>query len=289
MRIPVDLYHKPQLKHQLERCQAFVEGMRAAGDEPVVRIVAGDAPAPDPADVSIFWSGRFPAVTAALREAGRRYLLLEESRWNGNGWGATVGWDGYHGSAKFYADAADKSRRWVHGLKAKAWRDNPDGCALIFGQVPGDFATRDMPKDFYERAIRFFLKAGVPVVYRPHPSGRPGMIGPEVFFDRVARDNKTPLSNALKAARLSVSWTTTAGCDAVAAGVPSIIMGRDSMAFGMGADDLTLDPPTPDRSAWLNHLGQTEWRWDEIRAGVAWAQLRAGVEEILASREAAAG
>lgn len=266
----LDIYHNPRLAHHLARAEMFVEGMRAAGDDPVVRIIEGDNPAGNDGDFALFWSGRFPRVSAAYD----MYLLMEGGRWldGGVGKSLSVGWNGFSGGAEFCADLSDASRVPLFGFELQDWKDSDDGYVLLFGQVVGDFGSHDIDlAALYDEVIDFYRASGVDVVFRPHPAD------PSDSMQQGVKVSKGKLDKALAGARLTVSWTSTAGVDSVLAGVPSVALGQNSPAHDVSAHVLTLDPPRPDRTDWVNWLSQTEWTYAELRDGVAWRQLRNGL------------
>jgi hypothetical protein len=268
--VKVDAYINPRMAHHRARVDLFVEGMVAAGDDPVVRLLEGDSPAGNDGDFALFWSGRFPKACAAYDH----YLLMEGGRWLAGGVGksVSVGWNGFGGGAEFCADENDTSRRELFPFAPEAWRDNDQGYALLFGQVQRDFGAEDTNlAALFDAAAAFYRDAGIKVMYRPHPADASG------YAPKNVKVSTGKLEKALAGARLAVSWTSTAGVDAVLAGVPSVALGQNSPARAVSADVLTLEPPTPDREPWLNWLTQTEWTYDEIAAGVAWAQLRKGL------------
>lgn len=265
----LDIYYNPHMAHHVGHCTKFMEGMRAAGEKVTDRWIPGDAPVKDKGDVALFWSGKFPNVIAAYD----KYLLMEGAVFSYRlGESLCCGWNGYHGGADYCTNPKDASRSKRPGLSLQPWRKNEDGYALIFGQVTGDFAARDVNLPaFYREAADWYRERGVEVRFRPHPHARDDE-GPA----DIARDVR-PLEETLSEARLTVSWSTTAASDAVAFGVPSVAICHESFAYPVTAHEYTLSPPTPDRKGWLNSLGQSEWTWNEVIHGDCWAKLRTGL------------
>ena len=85
------------------------------------------------------------------------------------------------------------------------------------------------------------------------------------------------LADCLADARWVVTFNSNSGVDAVLAGVPTVAVDQGAMAWAVTGRDPTVQPPTPDRSTWAAELAWCQWTLDEIKKGVAWDHLRAGL------------
>lgn len=245
--------------------EAIVEGIRAAGDEPVIE---RDATSP----VAVCWGWR---KGQPLRARGHEVLVMERG-YLGDRLGAwtSLGWNGLNGRALRPAAPADGGARFMrhfpHALKP--WKTDGKGYALILGQFPGDAAIEGVDMEgFYNHAARRLEEFGYAVRFRPHPAAEAR--GVRVAALPAHRIGGT-LAEALAGAALAVTWNSNSGVDAVLAGVPLIAMDEGSMAWEMAAHDVGVDPVRPSRWEWAARLAWTQWTAEEIASGAAWAHMR---------------
>lgn len=74
-------------------------------------------------------------------------------------------------------------------------------------------------------------------------------------------------------AALAVSYNSTAGVEAVLAGVPTVTLDEGAMAWPVSGHTI-FDRVKPDREAWCHQLAWTQFSLDEIRSGFCWEMLK---------------
>jgi hypothetical protein len=165
--------------------------------------------------------------------------------------------------------------RWeALGVPLARWRDPGTGTiVLVAGQVPGDANVAGLDTRRWAEATISELRGHTdrPIVYRPHPKDfNPGGV------DGVPLSRR-PLHEDLAQAWALVTWNSNSAVEAVLAGVPVFCLSR-AMASPVGLDDLSRieTPATPDRQQWAHDLAYTQWRLDEMEAGLPWRHLMEG-------------
>jgi hypothetical protein len=172
------------------------------------------------------------------------------------------------------------------------WCPNPDGYALIMGQMPGDQAVRPYI-NFYDWAAKIYLDLqalGYEVKFRPHPGQKLPMKsrfvkhakicvhkeefelfrGLESLMDaKVVMHDKIKLREALFGAKVVVTFNSNSGVDAALYGRPVIAMDIGAMAWDVAGHKLT-EIVTPNRAAWAHALAWKQWTRDELANGDCW-------------------
>jgi hypothetical protein len=208
-----------------------------------------------------------------LMESGKTVLITERgwlgdpTKWVG------IGWNGLNGRAT-HTEVDDGGDRlnWVRPGLLSPWKAEVmpgPGVALIMGQVAFDSAVMhtDIVK-WYSKVCAELEAEGYKVKFRPHP-----------------RDQRTPLkarcevvkgelTEALKGVALAVTFNSTAGVDAVLAGVPTVTYDRGSMAWEVTTHSSKEQPIRPAREKWAAALAWKQWTLDEIASGFAWETVR---------------
>jgi len=264
-------------------------------------------------DLLVAWNGfRDPAkaVIDEARRLGAKVLILEQGFWN---------------RAKYtQADPIGSQHRalWASRLRLPA---PPDGAArlakfypqgikpihakkggyvLVLGQVAGDTQLLDseiqgpLP---LQRAVKGAIPAGVQVYFRPHPqttnvisSSNKAILpilgggDPKNEANAYARDKSGPgLAEALAGARFVILINSTAGNEALAAGVPVLALGpalflsagvaRQARVATLKNDvDAMLAGWCPKPEAvenYLRWLAARQWNPEEFAAGPVMRQL----------------
>lgn len=245
------LIHVNAMEHQRAHAAAMAAGLIRHG----VEVRYGTWDVPEPCDVAVVWGAKQSRVFAA----GRPVLVMERGHLPDRMLMTSVGW-GDLGRRGRYPTAPDGGARWqarYAGLM-QPWATR-QGYALIIGQVPGDAALRGLDIAAWVEQVAATLGArGWTVRFRPHPlAARPG----------------APLAEDLAGAAIAVTFNSTAGVEAVLAGVPTVTLDAGAMAWPVAAHALS-DPPTrPAREAWAWDLAWTQWSVEEIATGEAWAHV----------------
>jgi hypothetical protein len=255
--------HANQTTHQQAWCGAMAEGLQRHG----VSVVMAPYDEPRECDFAVVWGWRQQAVI----NAGKNVLVMERGHIHPRMDWASCGWNGLQRDATY--PKAPNGERWERhfGSMMEPWQDR-DGCALILGQVIGDASLRgrDIHAWAAGAASRLREVGYDEIVYRPHPMmARAGF----EFCPREARLSKNKdLADDLGGASVAVSFTSTAGVDAVLAGVPHIAWHDASMAWPVSGR-APHERVMPDRERWAHDLAWTQWTNDEIRSGEAWEAL----------------
>ncbi len=254
--------------HQVELCGLMACGMKACGVE-VECVRPGTL---GTGDLVVCWGWHIG------REYSDRDVLVLERGHVGNRRAYTsAGWNGLGGYGT-YPPCLDDGARWRarHGDLMKPWRPlmqpgHQGHYALLIGQCYGDAAVADLPSfaAWARASARALAAQGWPVRYRPHPLMRGVDLGPGDVPVSTAT-----LAEDLAGAALCVTYSSTTGIESVLAGVPTIAMGRGSMAravAGHSLDDVVQLP----RKAWADRLAWAQWDRDELASGAAWTTLLA--------------
>lgn len=218
------------------------------------------------------------------RHMGTRLIIIDSAPVRrGDYWAA--GFGGLGGYADFRLEAFEPSlSRWnTFGVPLLPWKNNPEGPAVVIGQLHHDAAVQDTDHLTWAKSIFYLLIShGVKTSFRPHPlAKRPRVYGiPEKYWD------VRPLPNVLEEARCVVTWNSTVGVDAAIFGTPVFAFDRGSFAYPVaehimpiavigdtsifGNDGLIK---MPDRGPWAAKLAYCQWNLKEMRDGTAWAHL----------------
>ena len=148
-------------------------------------------------------------------------------------------------------------------------------CVGVLGQVPGDAALYGLDLDAWaQRTCAALLAQGRTVRYRPHPLVR--RCG-DVRCPAGATGSTGSLDEDLAGAALAVTFNSTAGVEAVLAGVPTVALDVGAMAWPVTTHDLA-SVQTPEREPWAHRLAWCQWTIEEIASGLAWEHLAAAGE-----------
>jgi len=259
--------HVNHADHQKSHGAAMKAGMERHG----IEVQFARFNEPTPADINVVWGYRQDRVHATAQ----RLLVMERGHLQDRMFWTSCGWGGLGGRAT-YPKTADGGARWRQHFAhlMKPWKSGGE-CVVVCGQVPGDAAIYNI--DFHAWATRVCGDAGAifgrPVVYRPHPLSvrlRDGNWHPP-----SAEVSTRPFAEDLARAMMVVTYNSTAGVEAVLAGVPVVAMDAGSMALPVASRSLEGALCRVDRAAWAHDLAWTGWSMDEITAGTAWEALQA--------------
>lgn len=254
------------LAHQVQHAAWIAAGLKRCG----WRVDAAAAGAPlGAADMVCCWGVKQKQVWAWQKQTGNPVLVMERAALQPRTVYTSMGFNGLAGRGT-YPRVDDGGTRWRKhfGQHMKPWRVSVGCYVLLCGQVIGDAAIWGVDFRTWAQQVTSSLKLqGKHVRYRPHPfSLKHGdkwkPFGAE-FSERAFEDD-------LKGAECVVTYTSTAGGEAVLAGVPAVAWDRGSMAWEVTAHDLDAPRLKPDRLDWAHRLAFTCWRPEEIESGKAW-------------------
>ena len=128
-----------------------------------------------------------------------------------------------------------------------------------------------------------------PIVLRAHPGDRQSKIYLKKLYDLAPQLNFSFSSNSDIRTDLSDCWAVVNhnSSPAVAAaieGIPVFVTDpARSQCQAIANTDLSLieQPHMPDRTAWLQQLAMSHWKFDELRSGQAWSHMRQFVHGVV--------
>lgn len=246
-----------------EPLESFERGLMAHGIRPNWR-PRGQY---KPCDLAIQWAHKSPMVQQGQRVRGLPYLVLEMGYFGDRKANVSCGFNGINGRAEFLNDRSPGDRWAKHGAEMKPWRTDGE-YVLVMGQVLGDtsLASCQQYPLWIARACQEAKVYGLPVRFRPHPKFK-GMKAPAQVLEGSLED-------ALAGAAGTITWNSNSAVDAVLAGVPAIVCDRGGMAYPVAAKCIGDDFIRPDRTQWAHDLAYTQWTWEELASGLAWAHLK---------------
>lgn len=148
---------------------------------------------------------------------------------------------------------------------------------LIVGQKSDD-ASHQMNGAQMGKLLREMVAAcraahpDVPVVVRPHPLDTQVVPNDLYGADSVSEPSHESLRDAMRHARAIVTYNSTSGWDAIAAGVPVVTFAqRDRCAYYHYTTALTTlaKLTSRQRQEALQRAASTQWTLDELRSGSA--------------------
>ncbi len=258
----VSIHYRKEFQHHAIWADAFTRGLGRHGIVP--RTIDGWSPTD--CDLAVFWGHHFrsKAVREVQLSRGLNYLVAERGYVGDRKEWTSLGYNGLNGQADFCNENSPGDRWKEHPEKAKAWSPGSKYILLI-GQVPTDSAVLGINFDRWVKDTTMELEqfAKLPVVFRPHP---------------LIEKPRLDLEKELISAACVVTYSSTAGVNAVLAGKPVIAFDPRSMVWPIAGHELAdvFDPPMPDRKQWLNNLAYSQWTLKEIERGVAWEHLKRG-------------
>lgn len=253
--------------HQREHGEALREGFEKHGIETV--FTPGDV-AVDGASFHCTWSVRGPKILEWSNRNGKPFLCCERGHVGDRMNWTSVGWNGlgHRGRYAQIEDGGERwNRHWQHLLQPWTTRQ---GTALVLGQCTGDSSLYGLKEGFEAWATEqchTLKRSGYQVRYRMHPlMKRRGSTFCPVSAHPSPQER---LWDDLQWASLAVSYNSTAGVEAVLAGVPTVTLDEGAMAWPVSGHTL-FDRVQPDREAWCHRLAWTQFCLDEIRSGFCW-------------------
>lgn len=237
------------VKHQLAPYNQFVEG-----------------------DFAVVWGVKQRIVFDRCAEKGMPVLVMERGHLQDRFFYTSLGWGGL-GRRAVYPGPDVCGDRWAkHWGQMEPWHGD-GGTVLVIGQCDGDASLWGV--DFRRWANSLtgaYAEFGCKVVYRPHPlMARCG----NLWAPSGATCSKAEtMAEDLAQAAVCVTYNSTAGVEAVLAGIPTITCDEGAMAWAVTEHEIGKPPPRPDRQPWAEWLACCQWSAAEICSGEAWAAVR---------------
>jgi len=264
MKPSVAIHYYPYLSHQLVWGMSFQKGLKRHGIEADL-IQYGTK---QDSDLTVFWGHgvRNQQIREKQIRTGRHYLVMERGFFNDRFLHCSLGFDGLNGLANYLNHSSPSSRWLLSRSSLKPW--NPWGdYYLLIGQVSGDNSCNHINMlEWYDEIIS---RTQVPVMFRPHPLDRSGRT------PKGARISSASLERDMAKAKAVITFSSTAGVDAMIAGKPVVAYDPISMVYEIAAKDVRTDASRePNREQWAYDLAYTQWNQKEIESGEAWEHLR---------------
>lgn len=195
-------------------------------------------------------------------------------------------------SGVFNLDNHNNTRLQELDITWNEWNQNKKGHVLLMLQLPGDASLRGI--DQYEWAVHTIKKirsiTDRPIVVRTHPEhsikdtdGFHKLVSTVNIFDPQSKvsfslGKNRSLTQDLKGAYCSVSYTSGSAIDSICAGVPVIACDSGNFAWDISTnfvediENIKLAEPEQVQQ-WLNNLSYSQWSPKEMQDGVAWQHL----------------
>lgn len=242
-------------KHHIEPAKLFKEGLKRHGIEGLILSPRRY----QSSDLAVFWGRRFPEIIKNQAANDLDCLTMEMGYVGDRRENISLGFNGLNGRADFVTDELvnDRTERFKDNLKP--WKKSGE-YYVVMGQVPGDMSIAHANFDHWRNTVIAKLKElGKPYIYRPHP---------------LCVANQEPLKEALKNAKVVITFNSNSGVDAALAGIPVVTYDEGSMAYDVSTHDVSSNLKRPDRAEWFNKLCHSQWTKEEIGNGEAWEHLR---------------
>lgn len=247
--------------HQIEAMNALQIGLAKHG----IYSEIAHAYEPDPV-LSGEWD--FVATWGHKFTVNQPQLVLEAGYINGQSGNyvkdrlqfVSAGWSGLHGRADPGRLGCPPDRWSDLDLMLLPWHESGE-YVLVCDQHPGDSCA---PQDRrWWHHVNDYYAGWCDVIYRPHPL--------------LAGESLQPLCAALRGARACYTWNSTAGIEAVIAGVPTWALDAGSMVREVAAHRIGDKPRLVEREQWAYDLAYRQWTHDELASGEAWETLQHGL------------
>lgn len=256
--------------------KAMAEGIRACGDEPVIKTSTSYRGMP-PTQVAIFYGLALglARVKSDYERSGRTAVYCDLGYWTRR---ISSRHDGYHKvavndrhpTAYMMGKAHGPERFQRHGITIQPWRE--EGRHILVAGMSGKAAIAEQlrPNQWEEQTIarlRHLTKR--PIIYRPKPSWKGAKRIPGVPFEPEMR-----LSDALKDCHAVVTHHSNVAVDALLAGVPVFCeKGAASLLSGLDLTGIERPRMPTGREQWAANLAWCQWSVAEMAEGLAYRYL----------------
>lgn len=251
---------------------ALEKALREAGHD-IQKHPIGTSP-PKGVDFAVFW-GLKTAPVPQIREARIPFIVSEMPYFGGRQVAASLGWNHLARHA-LRPPPGDKPRPQP---ELKPWKGDNTGKVMVLGQVPRDYAVRDINMTVWaNETIEAARKAwGRETIFRPHPHS---------VRNAGMATSLLPLPAALAAQHvwMAVTYNSSAAVECVSNGVPTVALNDASMSWDVTSHSIG-ERKMPDREAWAHWLSYCQWSHEEFENGVALAHIMRGYDEARADAE----
>lgn len=254
-------------------CRAMADGIKAAGDTPVIRSATDHNMDGFGAIVIYGFVTECQDAVKAAERARIPWVFIDLGYWaRSDHYKITV--NDRHPTKYFMRTnrSSDRFNRW--GVPILPRKGATDGYILLAGMSGKAAWSFGLKPEEYERVTISTIQHTTKrtIVYRPKPSwGNAGPIAGSIF------DKRTPYDAALAAAHVVVAHHSNVATDAILAGIPAIAK-RGAASVLAPYDLATVENPvwpTDDqRRQYAANLAYSNWSVEEMRNGACWRDLR---------------
>lgn len=268
--------------------KAFIESLRAAGDEVVLNRSCD-------ADVAVIWSvlwlGRmrnYKQIWQKYRQANKPVVVLEVGGLRRNK-SFKIAINGVNRKADFANQVVDDKRWPLFEHNMKPWQQRGQ-TIIVLGQHNASEQWAGLPdmRSWFESQVEQIRKyTDRPIQIRPHPRNNCGfnikkyknvtLKNPVIDVSKI---DDTDFKDTLKDAWAVVNHSSNPAMEAVINGIP-VFVSESSLCYEVGNHSLDTinNPVMPDRKSWANKLSYTEWFPNEIKEGLPWRRIKARLKE----------
>lgn len=255
--------------------QAMAQGIRKAGDRPVIRPSANYRPN----DAVIVFYGLVGSLSKALRRQaahGGTAIYLDLGYWGRRDGGRFRGHhkvvvNARHPTEYFQRRAHDATRFEKFGLALREWRDGNHILLAGMGEK-GALAEGMVPGDWERAAVAEIRKhSDRPIIYRPKPSWRSAKPIEGTIFSPPAQE----VEDVLAGAHAVVTHHSNVAVDGLIGGIPAFCL--EGVARPLALTDISrIETPRKDgdRLQWASDIAWCQWSVDEMAAGLPWRHLK---------------
>lgn len=256
--------------------EAMRRGINALGDRARLFDTSGYR-SPD-ADIAVFYGfdTTLRRIFRDYRALGRPVVCIDLGYWGRRDGGI---WDGYHKvavndrhpTAYFQKVRHSGDRVSRHGISISQWTSGRH--VVIAGMSAKAAEAAGFAPEEWERQAIAAVKAHTdrPIVYRPKPSWPDAKPLPDSTFEH----GQMCLDRLLQDCHAVVTHHSNVGVDGLLAGVPVFCV--EGAALPLACEDISkIEQPRKDgdRRQWAQDLAYTQFKPDEMHAGVAWRHLK---------------
>lgn len=184
----------------------------------------------------------------------------------------------------------------------QGWKNDPNGHIVIMLQLPGDASLRRTNIYQWAESVIYQIRSRTnkKIIVRPHPLAN--LKESDEFFSffyklmqaghqkiEFSDPKAVPLTQELKGAYCSISFSSGSSIDSIMAGIPTIACDPGNFAWDISSryvdqlDDLVkVQNKTVEQ--WLWDLSWYQWTAQEMRTGECWEHIRPICQEVLLAR-----
>jgi len=277
----IGVFHPEDNAEHIETLKAFTEGLRASGET----VFWGPFQTYNMCDFDlaiVFGIGKKyvkaswqrGAIIETQQMAGKNVLILEKG-FIKRDTHYMVGLNGLNNRANFNLKSRvmPSDRFEKLNVDLKPWRTEGEHVLLI-GQVPWDASVQhtDHIAWLTNTAAWINSQTSRTVIFRPHPLAAKAT--PSIFGTQ--RSNRS-LESDLRKAHAVVTFNSNTGVDALLEGIPAYADDEGSMIYSVcnRLKNNAIDCPSLyNRETWAYNLAYTQWNYEEMRSGEAWAHIK---------------